>query len=65
MKFYLDFAHRLFHHDELHFMINIADVHNPHALVVCGTSAQIGIYRRATSRYVCAKVGVLVDKTGE
>ena len=33
MKFYLDFAHR-FHHDELHFMINIADVPHPHALVV-------------------------------
>ena len=32
-KFYLDFAHR-FHHDELHFMINIADVPHPHALVV-------------------------------
>ena len=33
IKFYLDFAHR-FHHDELHFMINIADVTHPHALVV-------------------------------
>ena len=47
-KFYLDFVHR-FHHDELHFMINMADVPHPDALVVCGTSAQIGIYWRTTS----------------
>ena len=32
-KFTVNFAHR-FHHDELHFMINIADVTHPHALVV-------------------------------
>ena len=32
-KFTVNFAHR-FHHDELHFMINIADVPHPHALVV-------------------------------
>ena len=63
MKFYLDFAHR-FHHDELHFMIAI-QMSIILMLWCLVTSAQIGIYRRATSRYVCAKVGELLHKIGK
>ena len=63
MKFYLDFAHR-FHHDELHFMINIADVPNPHALVVRHKRSDWDLSAGDLAICVC-KGRCTVDKIGK
>ena len=64
MKFYLDFAHRFFH-DELHFMINMADVPHPHAFntTICDAIKRLekAIVHQITLNSYPAKVSTLTQ----